>query len=176
MQLLHAVWSWCLANPLIVWPVVTFLVTAIFGEADKYAKNHPTFARFLRLLNAAGLSAPGLLKAIKGKLLPPVATMMVVVSVLCCLPFLALTACPTAGPVVQPAATLTACITSDALAGKSLADIVKDCGADVPSVVIAIVNAIDPGVLASRAHAEALTLRASLYMQDGGAAAPSPGK
>lgn len=78
--------------------------------------------------------------------------------------------CPQAVPVVGPGATLTACITSDALAGKSIVDIVKDCATDLETVVVALVNAEDPGILASKAHAEAMNIRASLYVQDGGAA------
>ena len=103
--------------------------------------------------------------------IPPAVTGMMAIAVLCAMPFF-LCGCPAAGPVVKPTATLAACITADALAGKSLADIVKDCGSDVPSVVVALVNATGPGVLASKAHVEAMQVRAALYTDAGIAIGP----
>jgi ABC-type branched-subunit amino acid transport system substrate-binding protein len=81
-----------------------------------------------------------------------------------------LTACPQATPVVGPAANLAVCIADDAIAGKSLVDIVKDCATDLETVVVAVVNAVDPNILATKAHAEAVNIRAALYIADGGAA------
>lgn len=81
----------------------------------------------------------------------------------------ALAGCPAATPVVAPAATLAVCIVDQALAGKSLADIVTACGSDVPAVVAAIVHAADPAILATRAHSEAIAIQAVLRDVDAGA-------
>jgi len=50
----------------------------------------------------------------------------------------------------------------DALKGDSLAVIVKDCNQDVNPVVIALVSTTDPNVMATKAHVEAVNLRAAL--------------
>jgi hypothetical protein len=62
---------------------------------------------------------------------------------------------------VAPAANLGQCILADVSKGDSIAQIATDCGADIPSVLIAILESVDPGVLASKAHAEAVAVQAA---------------
>lgn len=69
------------------------------------------------------------------------------------------TGCPAAVPAVVPSAELIACITTDALAGKSVAQMVLDCGADLASVLIALLETEDAAVKASPAYHEAVTIR-----------------
>lgn len=63
--------------------------------------------------------------------------------------------------VAAPAANLGQCILADVAKSDSIAQIALDCGADIPSVLIAILESVDPGVLASKAYAEAVQIQAA---------------
>jgi hypothetical protein len=71
-------------------------------------------------------------------------------------------ACPAAGPVVAPVGNLAVCVAKDALAGKSIVDIVVDCASTLEEVIAALLSATDTPTLASKAHAEAVHLKATL--------------
>lgn len=60
-----------------------------------------------------------------------------------------------------PTANLGACILADVAKQDTIAQIALDCGADIPSVLIALLESVDPAVLASKAHAEAVTVQAA---------------
>jgi hypothetical protein len=70
-----------------------------------------------------------------------------------------ITGCPAAVPAVVPSAALIACVTTDALAGKSVPQMISDCGADLASVLIALLETEDTAVKASPAYHEAVTIR-----------------
>lgn len=71
-----------------------------------------------------------------------------------------LTACKSA--VVPDAIDAGVCIVKDAVAGASVADIAKDCGALVSEVLVDVLSSKDPAVYASAAGAEARTIKASV--------------
>jgi hypothetical protein len=66
--------------------------------------------------------------------------------------FLVATGCQAVAPTAQ----LGQCILADVAKGDSLAQIATDCGADIPAVIIAILESADPQILGSKAHAEAV--------------------
>lgn len=102
------------------------------------------------------------------KLPPIVGAMMGLVCMLTLLAsLLFLTGCPQAvGPVVA-GGTLLECIATDVAEQKPLGQIIADCGGDAVAVVTSILGSSDPQVLASKAHAEAMNLRAALYVDAG---------
>lgn len=71
-----------------------------------------------------------------------------------------LAACKSA--VVPDAIDAGACIAKDAIAGASVADIAKDCGALVSEVLVDVLSSKDPAVLSSSAGAEARLIKASV--------------
>ena len=64
--------------------------------------------------------------------------------------------------VVPDAIDAGACIAKDAVAGASVADIAKDCGALVSEVLVDVLASKDPAVYASSAGAEARSIKASV--------------
>ena len=64
--------------------------------------------------------------------------------------------------VVPDAIDAGACIAKDAVAGASVADIAKDCGALVSEVLVDVLSSKDPAVYASSAGAEARSIKASV--------------
>jgi hypothetical protein len=129
MQALLTVWNWCLAHPLVVWPIVTFLVTSLFGASEKYAATHPVFAKFLSLLETVGLDGPGLLKLLKGAMVPPVVAIVILIG---------------ASGVVT---TETACTPQ---AGQAVATLIMPVGACIADVALDVSGAapVDPLVIA----------------------------
>jgi hypothetical protein len=68
MQFIQALWDFALAHPALVaavllalWPLITALVTAFFGAADKYAESHPRFHIVLSLMETAGFNSRGVI-------------------------------------------------------------------------------------------------------------------
>lgn len=80
---MHSLLMWIEAHPVlfavVVWPAFTFVVTLAFRGAERWAKTHPRLASFLEFLEAAGLSAPGVVRWVtkaltsKGVAVPPAA-------------------------------------------------------------------------------------------------------
>lgn len=70
-----------------------------------------------------------------------------------------ITGCPAAVPAVVPSAELVACVTTDALAGKSVSQMISDCGADLSSVLVALLETENATVKMSPAYHEAVTIR-----------------
>ena len=113
-----------------------------------YAK--PALAILTVLMGYFGLTTG---KAMNGPAGPkgPVAILMVFVGGTW------ISACQAAAPT----ANLGACILADVAKQDTIAQIALDCGADIPSVLIALLESVDPAVLASKAHAEAVTVQAA---------------
>ena len=76
MHTIDIAYAWLLAHAiyvLIAWPLITALITGVFGAADGYATKHPRFAFWLGLAEHAGLNARACLVLIASvfKIQPP---------------------------------------------------------------------------------------------------------
>lgn len=158
---------------------LTVLLTSHAIWSDAAPAWAQALAFILKTSNDGGTGGPGVkltdapVKK-ESQMKAPNALMVLSGAIVLALSLFALDGCPQAVPVVGPGASLAQCIADDALAGKPIITIVADCATDLETVVVALVNAIDPGLLATKAHAEALNLRSALFM-DGGVVI-GPGK
>lgn len=69
LQYLSTAWSWALAHPAIVWPLLTLVLTALFKprtdeQRAKLQAKYPRLGALIQIVAALGLDAPKLLEAL----------------------------------------------------------------------------------------------------------------